>query len=539
LCFLGACTPAQENETIADMVYMNGTIWTGKTDDANASVLAIKDGKVIYTGSKTIKGKARIDLGGAFVMPGFIDNHVHFMEGGAALSSVDLRDAKTPEEFSKRIIDYAESRPEGRWVLNGNWDHELWGGTLPNKDWIDRATPNTPVYVIRLDGHMGLANSAALKLAGIDKNTPAPKGGEIQRSADGELTGLLKDNALNMVLKVIPTPSDDELMEQFETAQAHALSLGLTKVHAVTGYPTETTMRDIFELARDRGIMKIRAFVSTPIEDWEHGRNAMKTRGRGDEVLGLGGIKGLLDGSLGSGTAWFYEPYNDEPDNTGFPIVDPETFAGWMHDIDKAGMPLTIHAIGDKAIDKTIAAMRDIAGDDIAARRYRIEHFQHPSSEAITALAESGIIASMQPYHTIDDGRWAEDRIGPERAKTTYAFRSILDAGGLLTFGSDWPVAPLSPIEGLYAAVTRRTTDGAHPHGWIPAQKITAEEAMTAYTSTNAYAMGEEDIAGTLEAGKRADFVVLSKDPRAIDPLAIQSIQVLRTVINGETVFEK
>jgi len=257
---------------------------------------------------------------------------------------------------------------------------------------------------------MGLANSAALKLAGIDKNTQAPEGGEIQRDADGEPTGLLKDNALNMILKIIPTPTDDELMEQFETAQAHALSLGLTKVHAVTGYPTETTMRDIFELARDRGIMKIRAFVSTPIEDWENGRKAMTMRGRGDEVLGLGGIKGLLDGSLGSGTAWFYDPYSDEPDNTGFPIVDPDIFAGWMRDIDKAGMPLTIHAIGDKAIDKTITAMRDIAGDDIAARRYRIEHFQHPSVEAIKAVAESGIIASMQPYHAIDDGRWAEGR---------------------------------------------------------------------------------------------------------------------------------
>ena len=535
-----ACSNPTVKADMADILYVNGNIWTGVEGAEPIDRLAVKDGNILYAGaSKLIEAHKVIDLGGQFVMPGFIDNHVHFMEGGAALSSVDLRDAKTPAEFSKRIIDYAKTRPEGTWVLNGNWDHELWGGELPHKSWIDAQTEDIPVYVIRLDGHMALANSAALRLAGIDKSTQAPEGGEILRGPDGEPTGLLKDNALNMVLSIIPPPSDDELMEQFENAQTHALSLGLTKVHAVTGYPTETTMRDIFEMARARDIMKIRAFVSTPIEDWENGLKAMQARGRGDDILGLGGIKGLVDGSLGSGTAWFYEPYSDEPDNSGFPIVEPKTFADWMRAVDDAAMPLTIHAIGDKAIDIAISAMRDIAGDDIAARRYRIEHFQHPGADAIKAIAESGIIASMQPYHAIDDGRWAQGRIGAERAKTTYAFRSILDSGAILTFGSDWPVAPLSPIKGVYAAVTRRTTDDANPGGWIPEQKITAQEAMTAYTVSNAFAMREEDVAGTLEAGKRADFVVLSNDPRAVSPVDIQNISVLRTVINGETVFEK
>lgn len=545
---LSACGEADiKNYTgkdAVDVLYVNGNIWTGSSTAPNAESFAVKDGKIFFVGeSKTQRAnqmaKETIDLGGRFVMPGFIDNHVHFMEGGAALSSVDLRDAKTPEEFSKRIIEYAKTRPKGAWVLNGNWDHELWGGELPHKSWIDAHTKDVPVYVIRLDGHMALANSAALRLAGIDKNTKAPEGGEIQRGPNGEPTGLLKDNALNIVLSIIPPPSDEELMEQFSNAQSHAFSLGLTKVHAVTGYPTETTMRDIFEMARDRDIMKIRAFVSTPIEDWENGLKAMQARGRGDELLGLGGIKGLIDGSLGSGTAWFYQPYSDEPDNSGFPIVKPEEFADWMRAVDSAGMPLSIHAIGDKAIDTAIAAMRDIAGEDVASRRYRIEHFQHPNAAAITAIAESGIIASMQPYHAIDDGRWAQGRIGAVRAKTTYGFRSILDAGGILTFGSDWPVAPLSPIEGVYAAVTRRTTDGANPDGWIPEQKITAEQAMTAYTVANAFAMGEEDVAGTIEAGKRADFVVLSDDPRAVAPEFIQNIKVLRTVIGGETVFER
>lgn len=543
LCLAGlfACKPAQSGSSLsADTVYKNGTIWTGKSGQDTVSFLAVKDGHIIYAGPpKDILTKTQVDLKGAFLMPGFIDNHVHFMEGGAALSSVDLREAATPEDFAARIGEYAKNLPTGRWILNGNWDHELWGGQLPHKDWIDALTPNRPVFVIRLDGHMGLANSAALKLAGIDRDSRAPEGGEIVRDENGDPTGVLKNNALNIMLNVIPPPSDDELMEQFEQAQNHALSLGLTKIHAVTAYPSETTMRGIFEMAQERGLMKLRAFVSTPIEDWENAHKAVTARGRGDEILGLGGIKGLLDGSLGSGTAWFYEPYSDEPDNTGFPIVEPDVFSDWMHEVDRAGLPLTIHAIGDQAIDTVITAMRDIAGDDIAARRYRIEHFQHPSAKAIDAVAASGIIASMQPYHAIDDGRWAQGRIGPERARTTYAFRSILDAGGILTFGSDWPVAPLSPLDGIYAAVTRRTTDGANPDGWIPDQKISAEEAMRAYTSTNAYAMGEEDIAGKLEIGKRADLVILSKDPRAVDPIDIQSIEVLKTVIGGQTVFEK
>jgi predicted amidohydrolase YtcJ len=373
-----ACSDKQET---ADALYINAVVWTGLEDAADATSFAVQDGLISNVGNTHgIDADRTIDLEGRFVMPGFMDNHVHFMEGGAALASVDLRDANTRAVFTKRIIDYAAGVPKGRWVLNGNWDHELWGGELPHKNWIDPGTENTPVYVIRLDGHMALANSAALKIAGINSATEAPAGGEIIRDANGEPTGILKGNALNLVLQKIPAPSDDELMDQFALAQKHALSLGLTQVHAVTAYPTETTMLQTFQLAQHRGLLNIRASVSTPIESWQDARDVMVASGRGDEKLGWGGIKGFIDGSLGAGTAWLHEPYTDAPDSMGIPLNDPAELKHWMQGADAAGLRLSIHALGDKGIDTVVENMRDIAGDAIAQRRFRIEHFQHPTA---------------------------------------------------------------------------------------------------------------------------------------------------------------
>jgi predicted amidohydrolase YtcJ len=525
----------------ANTMYFNGVIWTGEAGLKDANTMVVRDGQLTFVGDGAlvrIKADKAVDLEGRFVMPGFIDNHVHFLEGGVALASVDLRDAKTPAEFSKRIIDAAATLPKGRWILTGNWDHENWGGELPHRDWIDAGTGNTPVFVTRLDGHMALANSAALKLAGIDTNTKTPEGGEIIRDETGALSGVLKDNAMNLVFAVVPAPSDAEIIETIERAQKHAFSLGLTQVHAVTANPNETGMFDAFQKARDAGVLKIRTHVYLPLEDWKNQLIRMPKSAEADEVLKFAGLKGLVDGSLGSATAWFHEPYTDEPDNTGFPLIEPEDLTTMIEGADNAGLELAIHAIGDKAIDVLIDGMRAQAGDDINARRYRIEHFQHPTLDAINRASEYGIVASMQPYHAIDDGRWAEKKIGPERIKTTYAFKTILDAGGILTFGSDWPVAPLSPMEGVYAAVTRRTTDGAHPNGWQPQEKIGVEQALTAYTVTNAYAVFEEEVAGTLSAGKRADFIILSADPRTVDPVTLRDIGVLETVIGGESVYK-
>ena len=539
LVSLSACQSANEFK-YADTVYTNGVIWTGVMEASDASVIAVVDDRVLYVGNElpdNIKAISTIDLGGNFVMPGFMDNHVHFMEGGAALASVDLRPVRTPQEFTKRLADFVTHLPTGQWVLNGNWDHTRWGGELPHRDWIDSFTENNPVYVIRIDGHMALANSAALKAAGITRETVDPDGGIIVRDDSGQPTGVLKGNALNLVLGVIPSPSDDELMNQFRLAQERALSLGIVKVHALTAYPTETTMLGIFRLARKRGFLKIRAQVSTPIEVWQNMKNEVEELGHGDDQLKWGGVKGFIDGSLGARTAWMHNAYTDAPNTNGVPLNDPRKLHDLMQEADANSLELSIHAIGDKGIDSVIRSMKEIAGGKVRERRYRIEHFQHPSEKAISDLAEIGVIASMHPYHAIDDGRWAEERIGNQRLKTTYAFRSIIDAGGILTFGSDWPVAPLSPIKGVYAAVTRRTIDGANPDGWIPEQKIDVEEALTAYTRNNAYAFNEEDVAGTLEANKRADFVVLSLDPRTVEHEKILDIDVLNTVIGGEVVF--
>jgi len=523
-------------------LFVNATIWTGVKDRPDASVLVIRDENIVFVGDKIpeqFAGLAPVDLAGRFVMHGFMDNHVHFMEGGAALASIDLREVASPDAFARKIAQHVKQVPKGQWVLNGNWDHENWGGQLPHKKWIDSNTKDNPVFVIRIDGHQALANTAALKAAGINKTTPNPEGGIIERDADGELTGIIKGNALNLLLQVIPPASETSLLNRFSLAQEHAFRFGISKVHAVTAYPTETTMLDMFKLARDSGIMKIRAKVSTPIESWQAAARVVSEQGYGDEWLSFGGVKGFIDGSLGARTAWFHEAYTDEEGYFGLPLNDPKTFAAWMKEADQAGLSLSIHALGDKGIDTVIDQMELIAGAGIVHKRYRIEHFQHPSKLAIQRLAKHKIIASMQPYHAVDDGRWAVQRLGTKRLATAYAFRSILDAGGILTFGSDWPVAPLSPFEGIYAAVSRQTLDGANPGGWIPEQKITVEEALTAYTRTNSYAFGTEQVAGTLEQGNFADFIVLSHDPRKVSVEAIRNIQVLRNYIGGNLVFQQ
>lgn len=528
----------------ADIIYKNGSIWTGTSSHPDASAVAIKGSSIIAIGSSKslapITGPKTqlIDLNGNFLMPGFIDNHVHFFEGGFALASVDLRTANSPKEFSKRIADYASTSKVGRWILNGNWDHENWGGTLPNKQWIDDSTQNKPVFVIRIDGHLALANSAALSLAGIDKHTKPPKGGQIEHDENGELTGILKGNALNLILSIIPAPSEEETLESFKLAQEHALSVGLTKVFAMTANETETTMLANFRLAQSKGLMKLRAYVYTPIEDWKTLDALVKKEGKGDEFLAWGGVKGFVDGSLGAATAWFYQPYINNPSISGAPLTEPSELVKMMLDASNAGLRLAIHAIGDKAIDNLITDYQKIGGNNIESLRYRIEHFQHPNQSAINNISKDKIIASAQPYHAIDDGRWAEESIGAKRIATTYAFKNILDSGAILTFGSDWPVAPLSPLDGVYAAATRRTIDNSNPNGWLPEQKISVEEALIAYTSANAYAGFEENKSGTIAEGKRADLVILSADPRVVEPEEIKNIKVLTTIIDGKIVYQ-
>ena len=527
-----------------DVIYTNARIWTGTPAAPWAEALAVRDGVLQAVGSlgdveSRLGSTTRVvDLEGRLVVPGFIDNHTHFLTGGFQLARVDLRDAGSPAEFARRIGAYADALPEGRWITGGDWDHERWGGALPRREWIDSVTTVHPVFVNRLDGHMALANSKALAMAGITAETPDPEGGTIVRDPDtGTPTGVLKDEAMGLVYAVMPAPTEAELDEALERATDHALSLGVTQVHDVGSFGGWTDLAT-FRRARAADRLRLRVYAFVPISTWSRLDTYVKQHGLGDDRLHWGGLKGFVDGSLGSTTAWFYAPYADAPETTGLMVTDTTALRTWILEADAAGLHLAIHAIGDRANDWLLDRFAEAkAQNGPRDRRFRIEHAQHLTQEAIDRLARQDVIPSMQPYHAIDDGRWAEKRIGPERIQTTYAFRSLLDAGARLTFGSDWTVAPLNPLLGIYAAVTRRTLDGAHPDGWVPEQKITVEEALRAYTSANAYAGFQEERLGTLEPGKYADFVVLSENLFEIEPVDIPSVRVLRTVVGGREVY--
>jgi predicted amidohydrolase YtcJ len=530
-------TPAQSQQV--DLILTGGRVWTGGTFAATA--VGVADGRVVAVGNDqaiaSLAGSStrRIDLAGRLVVPGFMDAHTHFIDGGFELAGVQLRDAATPDEFARRIGEFAREHP-GEWITGGTWDHELWGGELPRRDWIDSLTPETPVFVSRLDGHMALANSKALELAGVTADTLDPAGGTIVRDADGRPTGILKDAAQALVGRVIPPPSEAELDRALDAAARYALERGVTLITDMGSWSGLETYRRV----RASGRLPLRVYSVVPLDTWERLRGFVARQGRGDDRLFWGGVKAYVDGSLGSTTAWFYEPYDDEPTTSGLMVTDTAELRRDIVGADAAGLHVIVHAIGDRANDWLLDAFAEArARNRPRERRFRIEHAQHLTREAIARIARDSVIASMQPYHAIDDGRWAEKRIGPDRIKTTYAFRDLLDAGAILTFGSDWTVAPIDPLLGVYAAVTRRTIDGAMPNGWVPEQKITVEEALTAYTVNNAYSAYLEARLGTIEVGKYADLVVLSEDILSIDPVTIEDVEVDYTIVEGEIVFQR
>jgi predicted amidohydrolase YtcJ len=520
----------------ADTIYTNAVVWTGNPDQPVAGAIATRGHDIIYVGDTlAVQGlhgeRTRVvDLQGRFVMPGFIDNHTHFLSGGFNLASVQLRDVTSPEEFARRMGAFAATLEPGEWILGGDWDHEAWGGQLPERAWIDSVTADNPVMVSRLDGHMALANSRALELAGVTEETPVPDGGEIVVGADGRLTGVLKDDAMALVFREVPAPTLEQRLVMLERAQEHALRLGVTQIHDVGSYGGWAD-REAFREARRRELLKLRVYSLVPVSTWE------RLEPGGDEYVWWGGLKGFVDGSLGSTTALFYDPYLDDPTTSGLLVNDTTALRQHILAADAAGLHLAIHAIGDKANDWLLDVYAQAAErTEREDRRWRIEHAQHLTPEAIERFATLGVVPSMQPYHAIDDGRWAEKRIG-DRIETTYPFRSLLDAGARLTFGSDWTVAPLNPLYGVYAAVTRRTIDDANPEGWVPEQKITVEEALESYTVRNAWAGFSDTFSGSIRPGLRADFVVLSRNLLEIDPETIPDVRVLRTVIDGEEVF--
>lgn len=529
------------------LILIHGKVWTVNPKQEEAEAVAISGNRIVAVGSTSeildLKQPETqvVDLHGARVLPGFNDAHVHFYSGGANLTGPQLRYSKSEQEFRATIAAFAHQLPSGEWITGGNWDHENWSpARLPARQLIDPVTRNWPVFVNRLDGHMALANSVALKLAGVDKNTKDVPGGVIVRDANGEPTGILKDAAQGLVEKVIPAPTQKQIRAAIRAAQDYANGEGVTSVQDMSA------SRDVFRAYQTllrNGELHVRVSGHQPLMLWQRLADVGVLADFGSEYLHIGGVKGFADGSLGSTTALLFQPYLDSPQTSGITsaeLANPEKMASNIEGADDAGLQVAIHAIGDKA-NHIILGMYEAVEREHAPRdrRFRIEHAQHLLPADIPRFARLHVIASMQPYHCIDDGRWAEKRIGPERAKTTYAFRSLLDSGATLAFGSDWDVAPMSPLMGIYAAVTRRTLDGKHPSGWVPEQKITVQEAVRAYTMGSAYASFEEKIKGSIEPGKLADLIILSEDIFAIDPVKIADTRIEMTIFDGRVLFNR
>lgn len=519
----------------ATTIYRNARVWTGIPSQAWSDAIALNGNRIVALGERAsrslaIRNTRLIDLGGALVVPGMMDNHTHFVMGSKMLTQVDLLSVKTRQQLVDTLAKGAAALAPGRWLEGFGYDEQRWGGELPDRSWIDAATPDTPVSIGRTDGHNLFVNSAALKLAGIDRNTPDPVGGKIVRDAGGRPTGILRDNAMDLVTKVIPPWSDKDIDAAIQLGIKSALARGTTQCH---GADMDFVTFDALRRARARGETGLRFYPSVWAKDWEKLADIIRREGRGDDWVRWGIVKAMADGALGSRTAYMDKPFANDPTNRGLLIQPIEEMHHWCEGADRAGLQVEVHAIGTKAVDLVLDMFAAIARKNGKRdRRSRIEHAQHVNPKSIARFREQGVIASMQPYHAIDDGRWAAGPLGPDRINGSWAFRSLLDSGATVTFGSDWPVAPVDPLGGIEAAVRRVTTDGKGVFG--PAQRITVAEALRAYTSANAFAGFQEGKLGSLTPGKLADLVVLDSDIFRVAPDRIGKTRVLRTIVDGK-----
>jgi predicted amidohydrolase YtcJ len=530
----------------ADLTVSHAKIWTIDKSRPTAEAVAVLGERIVAVGSEAEVDLWRgprtrvIDAEGKLLLPGFNDAHVHFVSGGMQLDNVQLYDAKSPEEFARRIGERARSTPKGQWILGGDWDDTKWNPpNLPTKDLIDPLTPDNPVFVSRYDGHMGVANSLALRLAGITSSTPDPPGGTIVRDPQGSPTGALKDAAMDYLNKVIPPLSHEQELKVIRRALAYAASVGVTSVqHMNPDYADIAAYSDLGQ----RGELTARIYAAPLITGVDDQAKIGIRHAFGEPYLRIGALKAFADGSLGSRTAYFFEPFSDQPNNHGL-LSDEMHPLSLMHDrmmaADRAGLQLCTHAIGDQAISIILDLYSEVEkAHGPADRRFRIEHAQHMAAKDFDRFRELHVIASVQPYHAIDDGRFAEPRIGHDRASRTYAFRTFLNHGVRLAFGTDWDVAPLDPMQTIYAAVTRATLDGKNPNGWFPEQKLTVAEAVEAYTMGSAYAEFQENQKGSITPGKLADMVLLSDDIFTVDSVKIKDVKVLKTIVGGKLVWD-
>ena len=543
---LAAALTASTASPPPDLILVSGKVWTGDLARPEVQAIAVRSGRIVAVGTdaeiRPLAGPSTtvLDARGRRVLPGLIDAHTHMSMGGFNLLAVDLRRTKDPADLTRQLGAFARTKPPGVWLTDGAWDHEQWSPPrLPTREMLDPATGDRPTCLQRQDGHMIVCNSLALKLAGITRETPDPPGGVIVRDPSGQPTGVLKDAAMDAVNRVRPARTPEELDTALRAAMTEAARVGVTSVQDLPGDPGDLAA---WRKLRDAGALTVRVNYRPSLTNWPAARDA-RMRIRQDEWLRVGGVKGYADGSLGSSTALFELPYTDDPKNRGVFAAEAIPLSRMEERVagaDAAGLQVEIHAIGDRANREILDLYERVARKNGPKdRRFRIEHAQHLRPADVSRFAALGVIASMEPYHAIDDGRWAETRIGTERCRTTYAFRSLLDAKARLAFGSDWDVAPLSPILGISAAAARRTIDGKHPDGWFPEQRVTVAEAVRAYTSDAAYAAFEEQEKGTLAAGKLADFVVLDRDVFAVPAAEIENVQVDQTVVGGKIVFER
>ena len=551
LCMLaavmGPVRGGAEQRQGADLIITNAQVWTVDADKPTAEAVAVVADRIAAVGSSAEiaawsgSNTKIIDAHGKRLLPGFNDAHVHFIDGGLQLDAVDLKDATSPQEFAQRIAARAQRTSPGEWVEGGAWDEQRWNPPqLPTKELIDPVTPNTPVFVTRYDGHISLANSLTLKLARITAKTPDPPGGQIVRDKNGNPSGVLKDAAQGLIGKVKPSLKHEQRLRAARRALVHAASLGVTSVQDMNPEFADVA---VYSELQERGELTTRIYAAPMLETWADQAKLGLRRAWGSTYLRYGALKTYTDGSLGATTAYFFEPYTDAPGTHGLLSDEMQDIARERERIQKAdaaGLQVCAHAIGDQGISTMLDLFSEVEkANGPRDRRFRIEHAQHMAAKDFDRFAQLKVIASVQPYHAIDDGRFAERRIGPERIKTTYAFRTFLNHGVRLAFGTDWYVAPLSPMWTVYAAVTRATLDDKNPGGWVPEQKLTVQEAVEAYTMGSAYAEFEENEKGSITPGKLADMVLLGDDIFEIAPAKIKTVQVELTVVGGRVVYSR
>jgi predicted amidohydrolase YtcJ len=565
VCFASfmASVQKQPPKPRADTIFVHGNIYTGVTGASSFHVLervqaiAVRDGRIEAAGTAPevlqLKGPDTkiVDLGGHFVMPGFNDAHMHMAAAGFKKLSLDLTGVKSLAEFRDRIRERAAETPVGEWILGSGWDESLWqDGELPSRFDIDEVASDHPVYLGRVDGHMAVANAEALRLARITVATRDPDGGRIDRDSSGDPTGILRDTAMELVSRIVPEPSPERRRAALQAALQDLAQWGITSAqdNSDSGDPVHS-WEDFQILEQLEGEGKLTSRISEwlcfddPVELLQAHRAAHP---RSDNMLHTGMLKGFMDGSLGSHTAALLQPYTDEPQNSGLPRYDQEKLNAMAKERLDAGFQIGFHAIGDKgvqmALDAFASAEKEALAKNVKAQdgssnyRLRIEHAQVTNPAQVAEFKQLQVIASMQPNHLLTDMRWAQARLGPERAVHSYAWAEFLNRGVPLAFGTDYPVEPVTPFRGLYSAITRKSEDGSSEY--FPSEKLTIERAIAAYTTGSAYAEFAEKDKGTLSQGMLADFVVLDRDITAVPPNEILGTKVLRTIVGGRTVFE-